>query len=789
MPLGAVPAPVMSTHPSLLGHTLGHYQILSQLGEGGMGMVYRARDTRLGRLAAIKVLPREFASDPERKRRLIHEAKTTSALSHSHIVTVYEIDCLDGVDFIAMELVAGKTLDTLIPRKGMRVNEALKIAIQVADALAAAHAAGIVHRDLKPGNIMVSEEGQVKLLDFGIAKVARNSGSSSQLQTVTVSADNRPETEEGVAVGTVAYMSPEQAEGKKVDTRSDIFSFGVVLYEMLTGTRAFEGSSPLATMTAILREDPQPPRQRSPQISVEVERLTLWCLRKDLARRVQHIDDVKLALEDLQADWETGRQTAVQGDIKKSRRWLWPVVLLAIVCVVGSVVWVLRSLPPPDEPLAVTPLTSFPGIEHYPTFSPDGNQVAFTWDQGKAAEVDADFYSNCDIYTLLLGSPTPRRLTNNSVEESSLVWSPDGRWIAFQRALGEGRLGIYMIPSIGGAEVELTEAQIPVGAVTVHSNLSWSPDGKWLAYPDRDSAGDPTGIFVISLETRQKRRLTSTEPAVQGDECPSFSPDGRSLAFARFVNHNLSHLYLLPLTPAMEAAGQPRQITFGDLLSASPVWTSDGRQIIYVSGPKHHLGLRRLDLASSEKSKPLPLSSLAGTSKLVQPALSRDGRRLAFAQRHSDHNIWRIALSSSGQQAGPPMQLIASTFLEFAPQYSQDGQKVAFLSYRSGTSEIWICDSSGSNLVQLTSYGGPEISGPRWSPDGKRIVFGVTSNGQDDIFWISAQGGKPQRLTDHAAQDSGPAWSRMADGFTLAPIEEGSSKSGRCRSAAARPSK
>jgi eukaryotic-like serine/threonine-protein kinase len=258
---GAVPAPALQKHPtaSLLGHTLGHYQILSPLGEGGMGMVYKARDTRLERFAAIKVLPREFASDPERRRRLIHEAKTTSALSHSHIVTVYEIDCLDGVDFIAMELVAGKTLDTLIPRKGMRINEALKIAIQVADALAVAHAAGIVHRDLKPGNIMVSEGGQVKLLDFGLAKVARNSGSPSQLETITLSSDSRPETEEGVAVGTVAYMSPEQAEGKKVETRSDIFSFGAVLYEMLTGTRAFQGSSPLATMTAILREDPQPP--------------------------------------------------------------------------------------------------------------------------------------------------------------------------------------------------------------------------------------------------------------------------------------------------------------------------------------------------------------------------------------------------------------------------------------------------------------------------------------------------------------------------------------------------
>ena len=167
-----------------------------------------------------------------------------------------------------------------------------------------------------------------------------------------------------------------------------------------------------------------------------------------------------------------------------------------------------------------------------------------------------------------------------------------------------------MIPSIGGAEVELTEAQIPVGAVTVHSNLSWSPDGKWLAYPDRDSAKDPTGIFLISLETRQKRRLTSTEPAIQGDECPSFSPDGRSLAFARFVNYNLSHLYVLPLTPAMEAAGQPRQITFGDLLSASPVWTPDGRQIIYVSGPKHHL---RPLAARSSKSREIEASPVVLT--------------------------------------------------------------------------------------------------------------------------------------------------------------------------------
>src|SRR5512137_1174611 len=230
----------------MIGKTLGHYQITGKLGEGGMGVVYKARDTHLDRFAALKVLPPEKVSDPERKRRFIQEAKAASALNHPSIITIYDIDQADGVDYIAMEYVAGKTLDELIPRKGMRLSLALKYAVQIADALARAHGAGIIHRDLKPSNVMVDEHGLVKVLDFGLAKLTETSGPDAETATIR--------TGEGTVIGTAAYMSPEQAEGKPIDTRSDIFSFGSMLYEMLSGRRAFGGESNLATLTAVLRE-------------------------------------------------------------------------------------------------------------------------------------------------------------------------------------------------------------------------------------------------------------------------------------------------------------------------------------------------------------------------------------------------------------------------------------------------------------------------------------------------------------------------------------------------------
>lgn len=260
----------------MIGKTISHYSILEKLGEGGMGVVYKARDTHLDRLVAVKVLPAEKVADPERKQRFVKEAKAASSLNHPNIITIYDIGQAEGVDFISMECVNGKTLDQLIPRRGMRLNEALKCAVQIADALARAHSAGIVHRDLKPGNIMVNEHGLVKVLDFGLAKLTEATPTSEDDATRTM----RPTTEEGKIVGTVAYMSPEQAEGRKVDARSDIFSFGSVLYEMVTGGQAFHGDTKASTLAAILKDNPRPASQLVDGLPREVERLISRCLQK-----------------------------------------------------------------------------------------------------------------------------------------------------------------------------------------------------------------------------------------------------------------------------------------------------------------------------------------------------------------------------------------------------------------------------------------------------------------------------------------------------------------------------
>ena len=314
----------------MIGRTISHYQITEKLGEGGMGVVYKARDSHLKRFVALKVLPPEEVTDPERKQRFVQEARSASALNHPNIVTVYEIDRTDGVDFIAMEYVEGKTLGALIGRKGLKLSEALKYAVQIADALAKAHAVGIVHRDLKPGNVMVTAEGRVKVLDFGLAKLTEPAAVRSEDSTLT----GQPLTEAGLIVGTAGYMSPEQAEGKKVDARSDVFSFGSVLYEMLTGRRAFQRDSPVLTLAAILHLEPPPLPAGMPQ---ELERVVARCLRKDPARRFQHIDDVKIALEELKEESDSGRLAAVQVPARpRKRRFLRPALAAAAVLVLAA---------------------------------------------------------------------------------------------------------------------------------------------------------------------------------------------------------------------------------------------------------------------------------------------------------------------------------------------------------------------------------------------------------------------------------------------------------------------
>jgi serine/threonine protein kinase len=331
----------------MVGKVLAQYQICEKLGEGGMGVVWKARDTHLDRFVALKTLPAEKLADAERKRRSVQEAKAASALNHPNIVHIYDIAEVDGVQFISMEYVPGKTLDHLIGRKGLRLNEALKYAVQIADALAQAHSAGIIHRDLKPSNVMVSENGHVKVLDFGIAKLTEVTTNGFG-ETATMRAPDGPSTQEGVIVGTVAYMSPEQGEGKKVDGRSDIFSFGSMLYEMVTGRQAFRGDSKLSTLSAILKDDPKPVSSVAADVPRDLEKIITRCLRKDPERRFQHMGDVKVALQELKEESESGKLTSIVqagAPARRKSRWMWTFAGAALLLTCGDGPWILVPSP------------------------------------------------------------------------------------------------------------------------------------------------------------------------------------------------------------------------------------------------------------------------------------------------------------------------------------------------------------------------------------------------------------------------------------------------------------
>jgi serine/threonine protein kinase len=388
-----------------LGSKLGSYEVLSLLGAGGMGEVYRARDTRLGRVVAVKVLPAERMADENRRRRFVQEARGASALSHPNIVTIHEIESADGIDFIVMEYVPGKTLDTVIPRQGMRLGEVLRIAIPIADAVARAHAAGIVHRDLKPANVMVGSDGTVKVLDFGLAKlVAQEDGGSPEHETVTEEGDAGRLSRPGMVAGTAGYMSPEQAAGKKVDGRSDIFSFGAVLYEMVTGRRAFAGNSTAETLAAVLREQPKALSEVVPGVPRDLEKVILRCLQKD----------------------SDSQPAAAQAPARRRRRWRL-VAALAGALLLAVAVWLRwRSRGIELASPRLVPLTSMRGAVRYPTFSPDGGQIAFAWDGEKG--------DNWDIYLKMNGSSEIHRLTTDPAPDSFPSWSPHGRQIAFVRS-------------------------------------------------------------------------------------------------------------------------------------------------------------------------------------------------------------------------------------------------------------------------------------------------------------------------------------------------------------------
>ena len=745
------------------GRTLSHYTILEKIGEGGMGSVYQARDTHLDRLVALKILPPEKVIDPDRKRRFVQEARAASALNHPNIVVIHDIDTADGITFIAMEYVKGWTLGELIRVKNITVKETLKYGAQIADALAAAHSSGIIHRDIKPANIMVTDSGLVKVLDFGLAKLTEPAESGKHEPPRTLG----QKTEAGVILGTVAYMSPEQAEGKEVDARSDIFSFGSVLYEMTTGRRAFAGETNASTLAAILRDEPKPVSQVVLETPRELERVISRCLRKNPDRRFQHTADLKVALEELKEESDSGALAPSAPPIRRRRRLTWAAGASLLAAALGLGAWFGLFRRPAAGPVAkVSAFTALSGTQTEPALSPDGKQVAFVWNGEKQ--------DNYDIYVQLVGDAAPRRLTSNPALEFSPVWSPDALHIAFLRDTPAGT-EVIIIPAGGGTEKRLHVSSAGCtlwggwGSAKQFCGLAWSPNGRFLTIVDKDSLQAPNSLFLFDIKRREKRKLT-TPPRGFEDGLSVFSPDGHSLAFARRPGLPLSDIYVLSLSDSGQPRAEPHQITNDNTFIWGLDWTGDGRSIVFASSRG---GVKALWSVASSGGVPERLA--AGGNDASWPSTSRMGDRLAYSYGTLDSHVWRVAApggSATDDPAAAPMRITQSPQHDQDPVFSPDGRRIAWASTHSGSHQIWVCGSDGSQPTQLTYLDLPGAAEPQWSPDGRQIAFRGYSAGSKHVYLyvIGAEGGAPRRLTtDDIPRAEPPSWSRDGKWIYFAP--------------------
>ena len=737
-----------------------------------MGEVYLAKDKKLDRKVAIKILNEEFSQDESNLQRFVSEAKAASALNHPNILTIYEFGEAEDARFIVSEHIEGKTLREMIRESRLRLPEILDISTQITGALSAAHKAHLVHRDIKPENIMIRPDGYVKVLDFGLAKLVEQKNKSILSSEEPTVRQNL--TAKGVILGTVNYMSPEQAKGEGVDERTDIFSIGVLIYEMLAGKPPFAGGNAIETIGSILNKDPVPLSRQTPEVPHELERIINKALRKDREERYQTAKDLLIDLKDVRQDLEfqnklertaapdraeaktqifnpitsdIGRRhtsaDSIISSIKRHKPLAAFVVISVALIVVGFGLYKLSGADdskPPAAAWKIIPLTSFAGPKGNPAFSPDGRQVAFTW---TGAGND-----NFDIYVKLIGEGTPLRLTTNAGRDTSPSWSPDGRHIAFIRYAPEGN-SLMTVPSLGGAERKLASLTSTAGA---YLSTAWSMDGKELAFTDSDLPNGPMSIFLIFLETGERRRLTTAPPQSGGDFLPRFSPDGQWVAFTRSHRTAVNDIYIVPA-----AGGEPRPVTRdGREIGTSGLdWTADGREIIFSS--ERGSGLFRIPITGGTREQ---LPGIGEDS--YDPAISRRGGYLAYVFHKLDDNIWRAPGPNAAKRDSPPTQLIASTRREGSPRYSPDGKRIAFASDRSGNIEIWTCDAESGNPAQLTRFNQGQSDSPRWSPDGQHIAFDARPTDNSDIYVVGADGGPPRRLTTEPSADIMPVWS--ADG-------------------------
>ena len=714
----------------MIGRTVAQYSIIEKLGEGGMGAVFKARDQRLDRFVALKILPSDKMSDPERRLRFTQEAKSASALNHPNIVTIYDIGQADGLHFIAMEYIEGQTLDGLIGPKGLPLKNALALAIQIADGLGKAHAAGIIHRDLKPSNIMVTPDGLVKILDFGLAKLAEKTGQSGGA-VATMTMARTPITEEGMILGTVAYMSPEQAGGKPVDVRSDIFSFGSVFYEMLTGRRAFDGETKASTMAAVIALDPASPGGISRLLPAEVERTAMRCLRKDPQRRWQNMSDLKVALQDLKDDTESGKLAAVAAAPARTRRRPWLVIApaaVAVLAVGGAAALLLlkpSAAPPPAQPERITFES---GVAFYPAISADGKMIAYSSDQN----------GNMDIYVRQLSGRQTIRRTQDPAPDWYPAFSPDGSKIVFRSERDGG--GIYVAEALGGVERRIADGgRLP----------SFSPDGSMIVYLVASALTRTGKMFLVPAAGGAPRPFLpefTIPPRGASHSAPLWSADGKSLLFdgLRPADPDGPGWWLAPAAggPAVRIKPPARGPSMVRVVMAW--WNND---VYYTEGSTiGGMSLYRASISRGSHPEAGPPQLVTSPSGMQYGAsISSDGR-MVFSTMAPTPNIWSVALKSSdGTAAGPPEPVTSDSTGKIDVSASAMGSKCAWTAYSTQQTEIRIRDmATGREETVSCSHNTINVF-PRLSPDGSRLAYSDLAD-RKRITYIAESGAAPQPM-------------------------------------------
>jgi eukaryotic-like serine/threonine-protein kinase len=732
----------------MIDQTISHYRIVEKLGGGGMGVVYKAEDTRLRRFVALKFLPEEVARDPQTLARFQREAQAASALNHPNICTIYDIGEQDGQAFIAMEFLDGVTLKHLIAGMPLDNETVLSLAIEVADALDAAHSQGIVHRDIKPANIFVTKREHAKILDFGLAKVAPGGFSNQVASANTMTAVNDEHlTSPGSTLGTIAYMSPEQARGKELDARTDLFSFGAVLYEMSTGALPFQAGSSAEIFKAILDADPVAAVRLNPAVPAELERIINKALEKDRSLRYQSAAEMRADLQRLKRDTDSGRSAATLSPagsetslatatrssgpaIKPARpgRRLWAAVgVIALVVIAAFIYLQTRSLPQPK-------------VSGYVQITHDGNQKQLVGTDG--ARLFLSEFSGATRIVQVAGSggevapvsaPSPTMVL--------LAVSPDGATLLVADEVGQTsfRGSLWALPVLGGSPRRLGDA--------TGQTAAWSPDGQEIAF------GDGHDLVLANSNGSEPHKLFSA-PGLVLDA--AWSPDGSVVRFAT-GNRNtpLRSLWQVSVSgkdpgPLLPGWDPPPVECCGE-------WTSDGKYFVFQSKGNIWARAEKAGWLGKANSQPFQLTS--GPMIFSSPLPSKNGKKLFVVGGLPRGELTRYDAKSGNLSA------FLSGISADSVSFSKDGKWAAYVSFPEGV--LWKSKVDGSQRIQL-SYPPLIPIMPRWSPDGQQLVFFATSPGKKaTMYMVSADGGTPRELIPEESQDEwDPSWS--ADGTKLA---------------------